>query len=95
MVAHNAQQVYDPEGTGFMDPEILKKIFSNLGFGEMSDGDLKALLDVADGDGDGRLGIEDFRRLCDSSKRRDSESKDELEDSGKAQTNDPSDSSPL
>ena len=93
IVAHNAQQVYDPEGTGFMDPEILRKIFDNLGFGEMSDGDLKALLDTVDDDGDGRLGIEDFRRLCDSSKTGDSEPKDEpkdgLEDSEKTQTNGP------
>lgn len=76
-----------------MDPEILRRIFDNLGFGEMSDGDLKALLYTADGDCDGRLGIEDFRRLCDSSKTGNSERRDEakdgLEDSEKTQTNEP------
>lgn len=66
-----------------MDPEILRRIFDNLGFGEVSDGDLRALLDTADGDGDGRLGIEDFRRLCDSSKTGNSQSRDEPKEESK------------
>lgn len=57
-------QAYDPSETGFMDTEILRSIFDNLGFGKMSDEDLAILVEAADGDGDGRVGISDFREMC-------------------------------
>lgn len=60
------RQAYDPEGTGFMDEEILKSIFDNLGFGQLSDEDLAVLVEAADGDGDGRVSVEDFRGMCES-----------------------------
>lgn len=55
-----------------MDAEILRGIFDNLGFGQMSDEDLAVLVEAADGDGDGRVSLEDFRGMCNSvSKRED------------------------
>ena len=38
-----AFKVYDPEGTGFIDTSVLKAIFENLGFGEISEDDLAVL----------------------------------------------------
>lgn len=49
-----------------MDAEILRNIFDNLGFGHLSDEDLAVLVEAADSDGDGRVGIDDFRLMCDS-----------------------------
>lgn len=63
-------QAYDPADTGFMDTEILRSIFSNLGFGEMSDADLAILVEAADGDGDGRVSLADFRGMCGSMGKR-------------------------
>lgn len=37
-----AFKVYDPHDTGFVDMEILKGIFVNLGFGDMSHDDVQA-----------------------------------------------------
>ena len=34
-------QVYDPHDTGYVDMEVLKGIFVNLGFGEMSHDDVQ------------------------------------------------------
>lgn len=59
-------QAYDPSDTGFMDTEILRSIFSNLGFGQLSDEDLTVLVEAADGDGDGKVSLGDFRGMCDS-----------------------------
>ncbi|CAM9997094.1 unnamed protein product [Laminaria digitata] len=70
-----AFKAYDPEGTGFMDAEILRNVFDNLGFGHLSDEDLLVLVEAADGDGDGRVGIDDFRLMCDSADKRE-EAKD-------------------
>jgi hypothetical protein len=33
--------VYDPHDTGYVDMEVLKGIFVNLGFGEMSHDDVQ------------------------------------------------------
>ena len=38
-------QVYDPNGTGYIDHEILRGIFENLGYGEITDEDLDVLVD--------------------------------------------------
>lgn len=59
-------KAYDPSDTGFMDTEILRSIFSNLGFGQLSDEDLTVLVEAADGDGDGKVSLADFRGMCDS-----------------------------
>lgn len=82
-----AFKVYDPDCTGYMDTDILRRIFDNLGFGKMSDKDLDVLVDAADGDGDGRVSVEDFRGMCDSSKKRDGTSKDKPDKSGQRQEN--------
>lgn len=34
-------QVYDPHGTGFADNETLRRIFHDLGYGDISDEDLE------------------------------------------------------
>lgn len=53
-----------------MDNGILKSIFSNLGFGQLSDEDLMVLIEAADGDGDGKVSLTDFRGMCDSGGKR-------------------------
>lgn len=59
-----------------MDADILRNIFGNLGFGQMSDEDLAVLVEAADGDGDGRVSIDDFRGICASAAEREGEQKD-------------------
>jgi Ca2+-binding EF-hand superfamily protein len=58
-----AFKVYDPQDTGFVDMEVVKEFFANLGYGEISDEDAKIILETADGDKDGRIGLEDFRMM--------------------------------
>ena len=50
-----AFKVYDPNSTGFVDAEILRSIFQNLGFGDISDEDLSILVETGDKDKDGRI----------------------------------------
>ena len=63
-----AFKVYDPEGTGFVDTTVLKAIFENLGFGEISEDDLAVLTETGDVDGDGRISLMDFRKMLDFNK---------------------------
>lgn len=58
-----AFKVYDPEGTGFVNLEVLKGIFENLGHGEITSEDLDVLVETADVDGDGKISLEDFRNM--------------------------------
>ena len=58
-----AFKVYDPHSTGFVDSEILRSIFQNLGFGEISDEDLGILVETGDKDKDGRISLQDFRNM--------------------------------
>merc|ERR1719408_1101860 len=58
-----AFKVYDPHDTGFVDMNVVKDFFTNLGYGEISDEDTKIILDTADGDKDGRIGLDDFRMM--------------------------------
>ena len=60
-----AFKVYDPHGTGFIDSEILRSIFQNLGFGDISDEDLGILIETGDMDKDGKISLEDFRKMAD------------------------------
>lgn len=53
-----------------MDTGILRSIFSNLGYGQLSDEDLAVLIEAADGDGDGKVSLADFRGMCDSAGKR-------------------------
>jgi Ca2+-binding EF-hand superfamily protein len=65
-----AFKVYDPHDTGFVDVEVLKTIFSNLGFGEVNEDDLSVLIDTADVDRDGRISLSDFRNMMKANKGR-------------------------
>merc|ERR1712166_1335486 len=58
-----AFKVYDPNNTGFADPEILRNIFKQLDYGDITDEDLQVLIQAADVDGDGRISLEDFRGM--------------------------------
>ncbi|GMI06240.1 hypothetical protein TrRE_jg11014 [Triparma retinervis] len=63
LVSQEAFKVYDPHSTGFVDSEILRSIFENLGFGEISDEDLGILVETGDKDKDGRISLQDFRNM--------------------------------
>uniref|UniRef100_A0A0G4IEX6 EF-hand domain-containing protein n=1 Tax=Chromera velia CCMP2878 TaxID=1169474 RepID=A0A0G4IEX6_9ALVE len=58
-----AFKVYDPLDTGFVDMNVVKEFFKNLGYGDISEDDAKILLQTADADKDGRIGLEDFRMM--------------------------------
>eukprot|EP00358_Blepharisma_japonicum_P004376 CAMPEP_0202948454 /NCGR_PEP_ID=MMETSP1395-20130829/13408_1 /ASSEMBLY_ACC=CAM_ASM_000871 /TAXON_ID=5961 /ORGANISM="Blepharisma japonicum, Strain Stock R1072" /LENGTH=136 /DNA_ID=CAMNT_0049650529 /DNA_START=407 /DNA_END=817 /DNA_ORIENTATION=+ len=58
-----AFKFYDPEGTGYVDLERLREIFSLLGYEDLTYGDLQILVECADADLDGKISLEDFRRL--------------------------------
>mmetsp|Transcript_97819 Transcript_97819/g.174241 ORF Transcript_97819/g.174241 Transcript_97819/m.174241 type:complete len:180 (+) Transcript_97819:70-609(+) len=58
-----AFKVYDPNNTGFVDMDMVKYFFKELGYGEISDEDAKIILETADGDKDGRIGLDDFRMM--------------------------------
>ena len=58
-----AFKAYDPHGTGFVDADTLRTIFSSLGYGEITDDDLSVLIETADVDRDGRISVEDFRKM--------------------------------
>uniref|UniRef100_A0A7S2DSQ3 EF-hand domain-containing protein n=1 Tax=Alexandrium andersonii TaxID=327968 RepID=A0A7S2DSQ3_9DINO len=72
-----AFKVYDPHGTGFIDMDVVKTFFKELGYGDISDEDAKIILETADGDKDGRIGLEDFRMMVPFGQP------DEREDAGK------------
>ena len=58
-----AYKAYDPRGTGYISKENIEKVFSNLGFPVLTDGDLDVLLSVADTDNDGKVSFDDFRAI--------------------------------
>jgi Ca2+-binding EF-hand superfamily protein len=58
-----AFKVYDPHSTGYVDTEILRNVFMNLGFGDISDEDLEILIETGDGDKDGKISLNDFRNM--------------------------------
>jgi Ca2+-binding EF-hand superfamily protein len=61
-----AFKIYDPLETGFIDMSVLTDIFSHLGFGKLTDDDLKVLMEAGDVDRDGRISLEDFRHMLDA-----------------------------
>jgi len=61
-----AFKIYDPADTGFVDLEVFREILANLGFGDITEQDVQTLIDSADLDGDGRVGLQDFRRMLPS-----------------------------
>ncbi len=58
-----AFKVYDPENRGYIDVELLRSIYTKLGLGDLTSEDLDILVKNADFDGDGVIGLEDFRQL--------------------------------
>merc|ERR1711977_55949 len=68
-----AFKVYDPNNTGFAEPEILRNIFKQLDYGEITDEDLQVLIQAADVDGDGKISLEDFRGMLKFNKDKDKE----------------------
>ena len=58
-----AFKAYDPNGTGYVDTDTLRTIFSSLGYGDITDDDLAVLIETADVDRDGRISVEDFRSM--------------------------------
>lgn len=60
-----AFKVYDPMETGFVNMEVLVDIFSHLGFGTLTEDDVRVLLETGDVDKDGRISLDDFRRMLD------------------------------
>jgi len=58
-----AFKFFDPEETGYVDLRKLKEIFKQLGYEELTQGDLQILVECADADLDGKICLEDFRRL--------------------------------
>lgn len=62
-----AFKVYDPEGTGYVEENLLRDIFKNLDFGDISQEDMAILIETADSDKDGKISLEDFRTMLDVS----------------------------
>ncbi|CEL99346.1 unnamed protein product [Vitrella brassicaformis CCMP3155] len=58
-----AFKVYDPQETGFVDLAVVKQCFQQLGYGDLSAEDMRILIQTADADGDGKIGLDDFRLM--------------------------------
>jgi len=58
-----AFRVFDPSGKGFADPAVLADVFRQLGFEDLGTEDMEVVLKAADGDGDGRISLDDFRGM--------------------------------
>lgn len=65
-----AFRVYDPNNTGFVDKDVLRKIMREMGYGEMKPDDMEVLIKTADADGDGQISLEDFRNMLSFSKQK-------------------------
>jgi Ca2+-binding EF-hand superfamily protein len=68
-----AFHVYDPNGTGFVDLQTLARIFSDLGFGDITQEDFDVLIEASDVDGDGRISLSDFREMLSFGKAADAD----------------------
>jgi Ca2+-binding EF-hand superfamily protein len=55
--------MYDPTGTGFANPHAIASMLSKLNIGDISNDDLNMLVHFADMDGDGAIGVDDFRHM--------------------------------
>ena len=63
-----AFKAFDPNNTGYADTDTLRHIFESLGFGDIDDDDLNVLIETADTDGDGKISLDDFRRMMSHSR---------------------------
>lgn len=64
-----AFKLFDPRGSGGVSTEKLREVFSRCGLGELSDEELGILMTAGDLDGDGTIGLGDFRGVMDASRR--------------------------
>ena len=58
-----AFKAYDPAGTGYVDQGVLRRVLENLGFGEITEDDMKILIETGDVDKDGKISLADFREM--------------------------------
>jgi Ca2+-binding EF-hand superfamily protein len=58
-----AFKLYDPDNVGFIDKVRLKDVFLAYGFEDMTTADTEILAKAADIDGDGKITLEDFRKM--------------------------------
>ncbi len=58
---------FDTKGEGSISIKKLREVFVAFGLGELSNDETDILIKAADIDGDGIIGLEDFRKLIDSS----------------------------
>uniref|UniRef100_A0A7S2PHZ8 Calmodulin n=1 Tax=Leptocylindrus danicus TaxID=163516 RepID=A0A7S2PHZ8_9STRA len=56
-------QLFDPNGSGFVDTTILQNVFEKLGFGEIDEKEMKVLIRAGDMDCDGKISLDDFRSM--------------------------------
>mmetsp|Transcript_39255 Transcript_39255/g.122871 ORF Transcript_39255/g.122871 Transcript_39255/m.122871 type:complete len:174 (-) Transcript_39255:203-724(-) len=61
-----AFKAYEPDETGAIRPETLRRVFQDLGFGEIAEDDVEILTETADINKDGKITLEDFRALLES-----------------------------
>jgi len=65
-------KVFDPHNTGHVDEQTLRLIMSRIGYGHITDEDMKIMLSVADADKDGRISFDDWVKMIRNEKQPDS-----------------------
>jgi calmodulin len=58
-----AFKIFDPNETGYIDMEVLRNMMTQLGYGQITEKDLKVLIESADADKDGKVSLEDFKNM--------------------------------
>jgi len=62
-VAPSGKESAEKIAEKYLDVDILRKIFAQLGYPALSEEDLDVLVQAADVDGDGRISITDFAEM--------------------------------
>lgn len=68
--ARESFKLFDPHGTGSVDFEILGTFFRLLGYDELTPEHIDIIRQATDLDSDGNIGLDDFRTLVPSVRRR-------------------------
>ena len=58
-----AFQLFDPHNRGYVDTEHLMAVLMGLGVAEVTRGDVQLLVEQNDRDKDGKIGLNDFKRM--------------------------------
>ena len=58
-----AFQLFDPQGRCYVDTEHLAAVLVRLGLTEVTRGDIQVLIEQNDRDRDGKIGLNDFKRM--------------------------------